>query len=117
MSLEVTAASLEEVLLDELQFSLKKGANYVTRRESVQMYPSGSGGYSYQAIKVIRIPLMASAGQWLDPASISFSYDLKSNAPADVTTGASQNRNRIKFNSGQHNIISRLRILVGGQTL
>ena len=72
MSLEVTAASLEEVLLDELQFSLKKGANYVTRRESVQMYPSGSGGYSYNAIKVIRIPLMASAGQWLDPASLSF---------------------------------------------
>ena len=117
MSLEVTAASLEEVLLDELQFSLKKGANYVTRRESVQMYPSGSGGYSYNAIKVIRIPLMASAGQWLDPATLSFSYDIKSNAPADVTTGASQNRNRIKFNSGQHNIISRLRILVGGQTL
>ena len=117
MSLEVTAASLEEVLLDELQFSLKKGANYVTRRESVTMYPSGSGGYSYNAIKVIRIPLMASAGQWLDPTTLSLSYDLKSNAPADVTTGASQNRNRIKLNSGQHNIFSRLRILVGGQTL
>ena len=117
MRLEVTAASLEEVLLDELQFSLKKGANYVTRRESVTMYPSGSGGYSYNAIKVIRIPLMASAGQWLDPTTLSLSYDLKSNAPADVTTGASQNRNRIKLNSGQHNIFSRLRILVGGQTL
>ena len=117
MSLETTAASLEEVLLDELQYSLKKGANYVTRRESVTMYPSGSGGYSYNAIKVVRIPLMASADGWLDPSTLSFSYDIKSNAPADVTDGTNQNKNRIKFNSGQHNIISRLRILVGGQTL
>ena len=51
MSLETTAASLEEVLLDELQYSLKKGANYVTRRESVTMYPSGSGGINITALK------------------------------------------------------------------
>ena len=113
MSLEVTAASLEEKLLDELQFNLKPGANYVTRRESVTMYPSGSGGYQYNSVKVIRIPLQAAAGQWLDPQTLNLNFDFKSNAPADTGT----NKNRIRLNSGQHNIWSRLRILVGGQTL
>jgi hypothetical protein len=117
MSLETTAASLEEKLLDELQFNLKPGANYVTRRESVTMYPSGSGGYQYNSVKVIRIPLQAAAGQWLDPQTLNLNFDFKSNAPADVTSGDNQNRNRIKLNSGQHNIWSRLRILVGGQSL
>ena len=117
MSLETTAASLEEKLLDELQFNLKPGANYVTRRESVTMYPSGSGGYQYNSVKVIRIPLQAAAGQWLDPSTLNINWDFKSNAPADVTSGSDQNRNRIKLNSGQHNLWSRLRILVGGQTL
>ena len=113
MSLEVTAASLEEKLLDELQFNLKPGANYVTRRESVTMYPSGSGGYQYNSVKVIRIPLQAAAGQWLDPQTLNLNFDFKSNAPADTAS----NKNRIRLNSGQHNIWSRLRILVGGQTL
>ena len=81
------------------------------------MYPSGSGGYQYNSVKVIRIPLQAAAGQWLDPQTLNLNFDFKSNAPADVTSGASQNRNRIRLNSGQHNIWSRLRILVGGQTL
>ena len=79
MSLEVTATSLEEKLLDELQFNLKPGANYVTRRESVTMYPSGSGGYQYNSVKVIRIPLQASSGQWLDPATLNLNFDFKSN--------------------------------------
>ena len=77
------------------------------------MYPSGSGGYQYNSVKVIRIPLQAAAGQWLDPSTLNLNFDFKSNAPAD-TTGT---KNRIRLVSGQHNIWSRLRILVGGQSL
>ena len=64
-------ASSDPLVIDGLQYKLKPNGEYVTKRESVTFYPSGSN--IYQAVggtKVLRIVLADSASTWLDGESV-----------------------------------------------
>ena len=39
---EAIANSIEDKLIDSLQFKLKEGASYISERKSVTFYPQGS---------------------------------------------------------------------------
>ena len=109
MSLEVTAQSLESALIEPLSFKLKNSAEYVTRRESVTIYPSGGNSYSNQGVRVIRIPIVSDG--WLDPSTVSLSYKITN---LDSVADTSSNQTRLQLLGGQHAPFGRLRVLMGG---
>ena len=73
MSLETTAASLEDQLVDGLSFKLRAGANYVTRRDSVSIFPSGNS-FSASGVRVCRIPIVSDG--WLDPSTVMLQFKI-----------------------------------------
>jgi hypothetical protein len=77
MSLETTAASLEDQLVEGLSFKLKNGANYVQKRESITIFPSGSNSYSASGTRVIRLNVVADG--WLDPSTVQLNYQCTAN--------------------------------------
>jgi hypothetical protein len=89
MSLETTAASLEDQLVDGLSFKLRPSANYVQKRESVTIFPSGSNSYSSNGTRVIRINVVADG--WLDPSTVQLQYKLTNNDSV-ADTGSAQTR-------------------------
>ena len=110
MSLETTAASLEDQLVDGLSFKLGNSANYVTRRESTTIFASGSNSYSSNGTKVIRFNVVADG--WLDPSTLQFQYKLTNNASV-ADTGSAQTRCQLL--GSQASPFSRLMIQMGGQ--
>ena len=65
------AGGTQDHLLDSLDFTLSKTANYVTSRRMVSFYPSGAGTFSSpMGVKVIRVNLTGLGDSWLDPAAL-----------------------------------------------
>ena len=79
---EAIANSIEDKLVDSLQFKLKEGASYINDR-SVTFYPQGSNIYKpTSGTKVIKI--MLTGNSWLDPSTFRVMFDVRNNDP-DVT--------------------------------
>ncbi len=75
---EAIANSMEDKLIDSLQFKLKEGASYITDRRSVTFYPQGSNIYKPKSgTKVIKI--MLNGNNWLDPSTFRVMFDLRNN--------------------------------------
>ena len=84
---EVTASTLDDVLVSGLQYSLGAGASYVDRRESCSFFPLGSNVYSAaNGNKVLRIAINSDG--FLDPSTVRFNFTLVNKAEAiNFTTG------------------------------
>ena len=97
--------SVEDYLIEGLQFKLPSGGSYVSSRKQCSFYPSGSAFYSSaNGTKLIRINLSSST-EWLDPQTIRLSYRLNNQGAA----------NRIlRTIGGPYSFFSRVRLLAGG---
>ena len=68
--------SVEDYLIEGLQFKMPPGGSYVISRKQALFYPAGSAIYSAtNGTKLIRINL-ASSSEWLDPQSVRLSFKL-----------------------------------------
>lgn len=75
--MESHVAASEPLVIDGLQYKLKPNGEYVTKRESVSFYPSGSNVYQpVGGTRVLRIVLADGAGGWLDPESVKLQIDV-----------------------------------------
>ena len=79
-TMEETASSIEDHLLEGLSFKLKPGASYVQSRRSVSFFPQGGNSYSSTGVRVIRISLTGAQGEWLDPATLAVMYTVNNRA-------------------------------------
>ena len=71
--MESHAQSVEDNLIDSLNFKLRHGASYATDRRSVSYFPLGGNDSSPTCVKVIQI--MLAGDSWLAPPSVKlFSY-------------------------------------------
>ena len=75
---ETIMNSIEDVLVDSLNFKLSPGASYIIDPSSVwwaagsQTYVSGIGG------RLLRVPITSSTG-WLDPSSVRVVMTIQNN--------------------------------------
>ena len=76
---EAIANSIEDKLVDSLQFKLKEGASYINDGRSVTFYPQGSNRPN-AGTKVIKI--MLTGNSWLDPSTFRVMFDVRNNDPA-----------------------------------
>ena len=105
--------SAEDVLIDSLSFKLKPAASYVVDRKSSTFWSIGSNAYTpVGGVKLIKFQLNGDDGNWLDPSSVVFQFELVNTAPV---AGATDN---ILRPVGQpHLFFRRLRVLAGGQVV
>ena len=76
---ESFANSVEDKLIDSLQFKLKEGASYIVDRRSVTFYPQGSNIYrSQNGTKTIKINL--TGDHWLDPSTLRVMFEVRKNS-------------------------------------
>ena len=115
---ESAVAGLDNsVLIDELSFKFRPGANYVQERKSVSFYASGSNSYSPAGTKLIKL-VITSEG-WLDPSTLRVMFDVNNTAPdlyggtAGVITTNSHDRILRPLSNG-NSFFQRMRILCGG---
>lgn len=94
-------SSGEEQLLQSLDFSLAKTANYVTERRLASFYPSGASSFSPEGVRVARFNI--TGDMWCDAASLRLYFKL-------VNTGATP----LQLASGPHLAFDRIRLLIGG---
>ena len=75
--LEQVTSSVEDVLIDSLQFKPAPGASYITARRDTRWFPSGSDSYaSDSGVRVIRFNLTGAPQEWMDPQSMRISLDV-----------------------------------------
>ena len=75
--LETVTSSVEDIMLDSLQFKPAPGATYLTAKRNTRWHASGSDTYSSNTgVKVIRFALTGAAQEWCDPQSIRLQFDL-----------------------------------------
>jgi hypothetical protein len=103
----------EDFLIDGLSFKLPPGASYVTERKSSTFWATGSNSYTpIGGVKLIKFQLNGDDGNWLDPSSVVFQFELV-NTAAVGTIG-----NNVLRPLGQpHLFFKRLRVLAGGQVV
>ena len=103
----------EDFLIDGLSFKLPPGASYVTERKSSTFWATGSNSYTpVGGVKLIKFQLNGDDGNWLDPSSVVFQFELV-NTAAVGTIG-----NNVLRPLGQpHLFFKRLRVLAGGQVV
>ena len=77
--MEVTTSSVEDSLINGLDFKLKPGANYITGRRNVSYFPSGGNTYSPAGVRVLKFHLTNNG--WLDPSSVRIKYTLVNDHP------------------------------------
>ena len=75
--MEAQANVVSDQLINVLSFRLKPGASYVTDRNSLTFFPTGSDVYRPSGQKVLKISLNDSG--WLDPSTIKFMFKLANN--------------------------------------
>ena len=100
----VVSSSSEEQLLQSLDFSLAKTANYVSERRLASFYPSGASQFSPDGVRVARFNI--TGDHWLDPSSLRLYFKL-------VNTGATP----LQCAGGPHLILDRVRLLIGGSVV
>ena len=78
--MQVYTSSVDDELVDGLSFKLSPGSSYITSRNSVSYFPTGSNIYTTAAgTKVLRILL--SGDDWVDPATLRIFFDVRNNGP------------------------------------
>ena len=104
--MEVYSSSVEDQLVDGLSFKLHPGSSYVTDRQSVSFFPSGSNVYTTTSgTKILRI--LINGDDWLDASNtLRIFFDVRN-------TGT----NPLKILGGPHTFWRRLRILAGNQLI
>ena len=88
--LEQVTSSVEDILIDSLQFKPNPSASYITSRKDTRWYQAGSDSYSSDSgVKVIRWSLTGAVGEFLDPQSVRISMDVTNTGalPLEPTTG------------------------------
>lgn len=130
---DATVNSIEDKLIDGLNFKMPSTSSYVTRRRSTKFYATGSNVYASKAgTRVIRINLNAE-DEWLDPESVRISMDVVNDGvavaavaavtasvgPPAVAAAAAMpaTQESLRFLSGPHGLFKRFRIMCQGQTL
>jgi hypothetical protein len=77
--MEIHANTIEDYLIDGLNFKLNPGASYVTDRKSVSFQAQGSNIYSpNQGVRVIRLNINSSG--MLDPSTVKLFFEIQNNA-------------------------------------
>jgi len=117
--MESTTNSVEDQLIDGLQYRLPAGASYITERKSVSFFPHGGNDYKPSGVKVIKFVL--TGNDWLDPSTVKFQFQVNSTAAAGNTitlpTGGSVNLPLLLPLSGPFCFFRRMRVLCQGQTV
>ncbi len=72
--MESTANSIEDQLVDNLQYRLQPGASYFTNRKNVSYLPQGGSDYKPNGVKVIKFALTGNV--WLDPSTVKFQFQI-----------------------------------------
>ena len=102
---DAMANSVEDYLIEGVNFKLSPGASYVTDRRSVSFFVAGSNEYqSGSGARVIRVNSMGDG--WLDPSTLRLLYTLvdTDNTAAHV----------LRPLSGPWSFFRRARCMVGG---
>ena len=73
MSAELIHNSVEDKIIDGLNYNLEPGASYVLNRRFCTFHPSGSNVYTARSL--IRVVLIGS-NDWLDPSTLRIMFDL-----------------------------------------
>ena len=76
--MESTTNTVEDQLIDGLQFRLPAGASYITDRKSVSFFPHGGNDYKPSGVKVIKFVL--TGNDWLDPSTVKFQFQVNNTA-------------------------------------
>ena len=99
--MEVYSSSVEDQLVDGLSFKLSPGSSYVTDRQSVSFYPSGSNVYSTTSgTKILRFVI--NGDDWLDSSNtLRIFFDVRNNNTTKP----------LRVLGGPHCFFRRLRIL------
>ena len=67
--LEQVTSSVEDILIDSLQFKPNPSASYITSRKDTPWYQAESDSYSSDSgVKVIRWSLTGAVSEFLDPS-------------------------------------------------
>ena len=111
--METIVNSADDLLIDSLSFKLKPAASYVVDRKSSTFWSIGSNAYTpVGGVKLIKFQLNGDDGNWLDPSSVVFQFELVNTA---AVAGVNDNISRPV---GQpHLFFRRLRVLAGGQVV
>ena len=100
-------SSVEDVLIDSLQFKPSPGASYLTAKRNTRWHASGSDTYSSSTgVRVLRFALTGAAQEWCDPQSIRLQFDLNE-------TGNEANKH-LKPLTGPWGLIQRVSVRVLG---
>jgi hypothetical protein len=105
--MEFHVQSVEDSMIDSLNFKLGNSSNYVIDRKSVAWYPTGGSEYNPRATRVLKFNI-TSSNAWLDPSTVMVQFKLTNTEAA----------NALRFlNPLAANFFRRLRIIVGGVTV
>jgi len=104
--MEVYSSSVEDQLVDGLSFKLHPGSSYVTDRQSVSFFPSGSNVYTTTSgTKILRI--LINGDDWLDASNtLRVFFDVRNTGTAPL-----------RVLGGPHSFWRRLRVLAGNQLI
>ena len=82
--MEVYSSSVEDQLVDGLSFKLNPGSSYVTDRQSVSFFPSGSNVYTTSSgTKILRI--LINGDDWLDASNtLRIFFDVRNTGSAPL---------------------------------
>ena len=102
------------VLIDNLSFKLRPGANYVQERQSVSFYASGSNSYSPTGTKLIK--LVVTSEGWLDCSTLRLMLTVNNTAQPHTVgvTTYQPGPKLLRPLSGGNSFFQRMRILCGG---
>jgi hypothetical protein len=101
--MEIHANTIEDYLIDGLNFKLNPGASYVTERKSVSFQAQGSNVYKpSQGVRVIRFNINSNG--LLDPSTVKIFFELKNNGAAN---------RELRLLGPGHVLFRRLRIMSG----
>jgi len=108
--MEAITNSAEDHLIDGLSFKLQPGASYVTDRKSATFWAVGSNVYNPTGgVKLLKFVLSGDDGNWLDPSSVVFQFELVNTA----TPGSDSTANILRPVGAPHLFFKRLRVLSG----
>ena len=104
--MEIYSSSVEDQLVEGLSFKLNPGSSYVTDRQSVSFFPSGSNVYSpTSGTKILRFVI--NGDDWLDASNtLRIFFDVRNNSP-----------HALRVLGGPHCFFRRSRILAGNQLI
>jgi len=105
--MEFHVQSVEDSMIDSLNFKLGNSSNYVIDRKSVAYYPTGGSEYNPRATRVLKFNI-TSSNAWLDPSTVMVQFKL---------TNLDGANNLRLLNPLAANFFRRLRIIVGGVTV